>query len=110
MARQQGTALIQAAGVLPVITVLVFGVFEFSWAICQQHLILTGISDAALYCQSTIPATQPSKVAKIRQPQGLSMVTRRVEAGRWTMSIFPTFIDIPAGDNGLTNQGAPIVA
>ena len=52
----KGTALIEAAISLPVLFILVFGVFEFSWVICQQHLILTGVSDAARYiARSAIP-------------------------------------------------------
>src|SRR5262249_29140910 len=38
------------------------GVFEFSWAICQQHLIVTGISDAARYiARSTTPNDPTTK-------------------------------------------------
>jgi hypothetical protein len=53
---REGSALVESAVVLPVLFVLVFGVFEFSWLICQQHLISTGICDAARYiAHSTIP-------------------------------------------------------
>ena len=45
----EGSALIEGAIILPVLFILVFGVFEFSWLICQQHLISTGIRDAARY-------------------------------------------------------------
>ena len=52
----KGSALVEGSIILPVLFILVFGVFEFSWAICQQHLILTGISDAARYiARSAIP-------------------------------------------------------
>jgi len=34
---------------VPVLLVLVLGVFEFSWLIYQQHLISTGIHDGARY-------------------------------------------------------------
>jgi hypothetical protein len=46
---REGSALVESALVLPVLFLLVFGVFEFSWLICQQHLISTGICDAARY-------------------------------------------------------------
>jgi Flp pilus assembly protein TadG len=46
---RDGTALIESAIVLPVLLTLGLGVFEFSWLFYQQHLISTGISDAARY-------------------------------------------------------------
>jgi len=52
----EGSALVESAVLLPVLFLLVFGVFEFSWLICQQHLISTGICDAARYiARSTNP-------------------------------------------------------
>src|SRR6516165_3938726 len=45
----EGSALIEGAIIVPVLSVLVLGVFEFSWLIDQQHLISTGIDDAARY-------------------------------------------------------------
>src|SRR4249920_25575 len=44
-----GSALIEGAIIVPVLLILVLGVFEFSWLIDQQHLISTGIHDAARY-------------------------------------------------------------
>ena len=110
----KGTALIEAAISLPVLFILVFGVFEFSWVICQQHLILTGISDAARYiARSTIP-NDPTikKVAKNLATTGsVDGDTPRVKG--WTVDdvdISYTFIDNPAGDNGLTNfRGAQVI-
>jgi Flp pilus assembly protein TadG len=45
----EGSALIEGAIIMPVLLILVLGVFEFSWLIDQQHLISTGIHDAARY-------------------------------------------------------------
>src|SRR3954451_11787895 len=45
----EGSALIEGAILVPVLLLLVLGVFEFSWLIDQQHLISTGIHDAARY-------------------------------------------------------------
>ena len=45
----KGSALIEGAIIVPVLLVLVLGVFEFSWLFYQQHLISTGIHDAARY-------------------------------------------------------------
>jgi Flp pilus assembly protein TadG len=45
----KGSALVEAAILVPVLLILVLGVFEFSWLIDQQHLISTGVHDAARY-------------------------------------------------------------
>ena len=45
----EGSALIEGAIIMPVLLILALGVFEFSWLIDQQHLISTGIDDAARY-------------------------------------------------------------
>ena len=45
----EGSALIEGAILVPVLLVLMLGVFEFSWLIYQQHLISTGIRDGARY-------------------------------------------------------------
>ena len=103
----EGSALVEATIILPVLFILVFGVFEFSWAICQQHLILTGISDAARYiARSAIPNDATiKKVAKNLATTGsVDGDTPRVRG--WTVDdvdISYTFIDNPTGDNGLTN-------
>src|SRR5882672_11394935 len=46
---EEGSALIEGAIVVPVLCVLLFGVYEFSWFFYQQHLISTGLRDAARY-------------------------------------------------------------
>src|SRR6266852_6341633 len=45
----EGSALIEAAVLVPMMFSLVFGVFEFSWYFYQQQLIETGVRDAARY-------------------------------------------------------------
>src|SRR6266446_3063324 len=45
----EGSALIEGAIIMPLLLILVLGVFEFSWLIDQQHLISSGIHDAARY-------------------------------------------------------------
>ena len=46
---RQGSALVEGAILVPVLIVLLFGVFEFSWFFYQQHVISIGIRDAARY-------------------------------------------------------------
>jgi TadE-like protein len=45
----KGSALVEGAVVVPVLIMLLFGVYEFSWFFYQQHVISTGLRDAARY-------------------------------------------------------------
>jgi Flp pilus assembly protein TadG len=44
-----GSALIEGALVIPMLFILVLGVYEFSWYFYQQQLIAAGLRDAARY-------------------------------------------------------------
>jgi hypothetical protein len=44
-----GSALVEGAVILPVLLVLMFGIYEFSWIFYQRHLISTGLRDASRY-------------------------------------------------------------
>jgi Flp pilus assembly protein TadG len=46
---EEGSALVEGAIVTPVLFILVFGVLEFSFYFYQQHLVSTGVRDAARY-------------------------------------------------------------
>src|SRR5947208_17159427 len=46
---KDGSALVEGAVLLPLLFVLLFGVYEFSWYFYQQHLVSTGLRDAARY-------------------------------------------------------------
>lgn len=50
---KDGSALLEAAVVTPVIFALLFGVYEFSWYFYCQHLVSTGLRDAARYLART---------------------------------------------------------
>ena len=41
----EGSALVEGAIIMPLLLILALGVFEFSWLIDQQHLILSIIDD-----------------------------------------------------------------
>lgn len=45
----EGTALVEAALLTPILIVLFFGVFEFSWYFYNQQLVEIGVRDAARY-------------------------------------------------------------
>lgn len=46
---EHGSALVEGAVLVPLLFVLLFGVYEFSWFFYQQHVVSTGIRDAARY-------------------------------------------------------------
>ena len=55
----KGSALVEGAIVLPVLIALLFGVYEFSWFFYQQHVISTGLRDAARYLARSPDPCEP---------------------------------------------------
>jgi Flp pilus assembly protein TadG len=110
----EGSALIEGAIILPVLFILVFGVFEFSWLICQQHLISTGIRDAARYiARSANPndATIKKDAKYLATTGAIDGNTLRVRG--WTaddVEISYTFVNNSTNDNGLTSfRGGAVI-
>lgn len=110
----EGTALIEGAILLPVLFILVFGVFEFSWVIFQQHLISTGINDAARYIARSSTPNDP----RIKQDAKYLATTGAIDGNTlrvrgWTIEnvqISYTFINNSTGVNGLTSfRGGPVI-
>jgi Flp pilus assembly protein TadG len=58
----EGTALAESAVLMPVLVVMMFGVFEFSWFFCQQKIVEAGVRDAARYL-ARVPANGGSPCA-----------------------------------------------
>jgi hypothetical protein len=54
-----GSVLVEAAVVLPVMVPLVLGVLEFSWYFQKQQLVESGVRDAARYLARTAEDTTP---------------------------------------------------
>ena len=46
---EDGSALVEATIVMPLLIALFFGVFEFSWFFYNQQLVVSGLRDAARY-------------------------------------------------------------
>ena len=69
---------IQGAIVVPLLLILVLGVFEFSWLIDQQHLISTGIHDAARYLAQS---ADPNDLAIQRRGARIAAVSDPVAKG-----------------------------
>jgi Flp pilus assembly protein TadG len=102
----EGSALIEGAIIVPVLLVLVLGVFEFSWLIDQQHLISTGIHDAARYIARS---ANPNDLTIQRAAKNLAITgaidgnTARVRG--WTtrdVNIRYASVENPVGVNGST--------
>jgi hypothetical protein len=103
----EGSALVESAVLLPVLFLLVFGVFEFSWLICQQHLMSTGICDAARYIAHSTNPNDPTikKDAKYLATTGaIDGDTPRVSG--WTpddVEISYSFTSNLTNEDGLPN-------
>jgi Flp pilus assembly protein TadG len=50
---------LEGAIIVPMLLVLVLGVYEFSWFFYQQHLVATGLRDAARYLARTSTTCEP---------------------------------------------------
>jgi len=56
---QRGTALLEGAIVTPILCILCFGVYEFSNFFYKQHLVSTGVRDAARYLARALDPKAP---------------------------------------------------
>jgi Flp pilus assembly protein TadG len=102
----EGSALVEGALVVPILCMLVFGVFEFSWLFYQQHLISTGIRDAARYLARTATPNDlmiQTGAKNLATTGAIDGNTARVN-GWWTRDVDITYasVDNPVGVNGLT--------
>jgi Flp pilus assembly protein TadG len=110
----EGSALIEGAIIVPFLLVLVLGVFEFSWLIDQQHLISTGIHDAARYiARSANPrdVTIQSDAKKLATTGAIDGDTSRVR-GWTTRDVHITYASVnnSVSSNGLTPfRGDPAI-
>lgn len=117
---EQGSALIEGAVLLPVLFVLMFGVYEFSWLFYQQHVMSDGLRDAARhlarswdYCN---PAS-PNWIADEAAAQVLAVTGSVTKASPhikgWKpemITVACTPIDNPADSNGLRRyRGGAVV-
>jgi Flp pilus assembly protein TadG len=92
----EGSAIVEAAVVLPVMVALLTGVFEFAWYFYDQQLIETGLRDAARYmsqisigdpCTATDPGgTLYSVYAKNLAVYGSQSATSTPRVDGWQTS------------------------
>jgi Flp pilus assembly protein TadG len=102
----EGSALVEGALVVPILCTLLFGVFEFSWLFYQQHLISTGIRDAARYIARTAnpnDVTIQTGAKNLATTGAIDGNTARV-GGWWTHDVTISYASVgnPVGVNGLT--------
>jgi len=110
----EGSALIEGAVIMPLLLILVLGVFEFSWLIDQQHLISTGIHDAARYiAQSANPndLTIQKRAKNLATTGAIDGDTARVRG--WTardVNISYSSVENPVDVNGSTTfRGGAVI-
>ena len=56
----EGSALLEGVIVMPFLCALFFGVYEYSWFFYKQHLVSTGVRDAARYLARTLDPVNPT--------------------------------------------------
>jgi Flp pilus assembly protein TadG len=115
----EGSALVEGAVLLPVLLVLMFGVYEFSWLFYQQQVISDGLRDAARHLarSSSSCTASPMRAADEAAAQMLATtgsVTNgpaRIKGWRPGMvAIACTPIDNAIGADGLrTYRGSAVV-
>ncbi len=68
----RGSVLIEGTIIFPVLFVLFFGVYEFSWYFYEQHRVSTGIRDAARYIARTVNSPSDATVQSNAKSLALS--------------------------------------
>lgn len=116
---QQGSALVEGAVLVPLLFVLLFGVYEFSWFIYQQHLVSTGVRDAARYLARVADACDPASPAwDVEQARARNLaVSGSINGGServrgWSAAmVLPhcAAIDNRIGPEGLSSYRGPAV-
>src|ERR1700716_1410993 len=107
-----GSALVEGAVLVPLLFLLLFGVYEFSWFFYQQHLVSTGVRDAARYLARVVNscnALSPAWVIDQAHAKNLA-TTGSINGGPervrgWTAAMVTprcTAIDNPIGADGLS--------
>ena len=73
---ERGSALIEAAILMPLLIALLAGVFEFLWFFYQQHLVAIGLHDAVAYlARSSDPCSPTSSTWKTEQEHAKNLAT-----------------------------------
>jgi TadE-like protein len=117
---EEGTALMEGAIVVPVLCILLFGVYEFSWFFYQQHLVSTGLRDAARYlarssaaCNLDAPDWWLNQAGAKRLATTGSILGGAPRVKGWTgaaVRLTCTPVENPIGGSGLSAyRGGPVI-
>jgi len=108
---EHGSALVEGAVLVPLLFALLFGVYEFSWFFYQQHVVSTGVRDAARYlarvvnsCNAFSPAwaSEEAYARNLATTGSITGGTARLRG--WTAEMVTshcTAIENPIGAGGL---------
>jgi Flp pilus assembly protein TadG len=77
---REGSALVEATVVVPVLFTLTFGVYEFSWLFYNHQLVSAGIRDAARYAAKAYNPTNPCDSTTVTEAQNLA-ATGQISGG-----------------------------
>jgi len=69
---REGSALVEATVVVPVLFTLTFGVYEFSWVFYTHQLVSAGVRDAARYAAKAYDPTNPCGSTTVTDAQNLA--------------------------------------
>lgn len=107
----KGSALVEAAVMLPLLLILVLGVYEFSWLFYQQHVMSDGLRSAARHlarsphsCDTGSPRWADDEAAAQLLAATGSVLSGRPRLKGWSsnmIAITCTPIDNPLGPDGL---------
>ena len=108
-----GSALVESAVLVPLLFVLLFGVYEFSWFFYQQHVASIGIRDAARYlARVKEPCDEGSASWPLEQAFAKNLATTGSIRGRipringWTSEMVVLRCMAIANPAGSTGSGA----
>jgi Flp pilus assembly protein TadG len=116
----KGSALVEGALLIPVLFVLMYGVYDFSWFFYQQQLVSTGVRDAARYLARSpafCDAASPDRVTQEDGAKNLA-VAGAIGGGParvpgWTANMIAvtcTSVANPIGADGLKMyRGGPFI-
>lgn len=109
---RDGAALVEGALLLPLLCVVMFGIYEFSWLFYQQHVISIGLRDAARYLARTPDPCNRASPDWIAAEEGAKKLaaTGSLDGGParvrgWSSAMIVatcTAIDNAGGPNGAT--------
>jgi len=115
-----GSALVEGAVLMPLLFMLLFGVYEFSWFFYQQHVASVGVRDAARYlARVNDPCNERSAAWPIEQAYARNLATTGSIRGSiarikgWTpamVTVRCTAVGNPAGTAGMgALRGGPVI-